>query len=47
MISADEQATKETIDGEGWIHTGDVGLMDEVRTVRYPFRVAQFDVASS
>lgn len=37
--SSDEQATKETIDEEGWVHTGDVGLIDEVRkSIVIPFR---------
>jgi long-chain acyl-CoA synthetase len=24
----DEKSTKSTVDEEGWVHTGDVGLMD-------------------
>ena len=31
---ADPEATAETIDGEGWLHTGDIGVVDEAGNVK-------------
>jgi fatty-acyl-CoA synthase len=38
-MKPDEQRTTETIDGEGWLHSGDIGIMDEEGYVQVVGRI--------
>ena len=38
-MSEDEKNTKETVDAEGWIHTGDVAEIDSCGRVKIVDRV--------
>lgn len=35
----DEEKTKETVDGEGWIHTGDIAEIDQCGRIKIIDRV--------
>lgn len=41
----DDQATRETIDAQGWLHTGDVGVLDERGYLRITDRLKDMYIA--